>query len=504
MTTQENDISIEVYTPEEVELLNKYGAKAEGILDDEEIYEIITKNEFNDEKIESQIKQIVQRIKAKGDDYLWGSVENGKKKLAKEQREQQADATKGKKQQGKENKTQKYRGQKPTYKKTNRVYPEETDKTNVATTYRTEYDSNLTDKTYGSEGYQSYTNKSNYNSYRGGNSYYNNYNSKPLKRPYKSKYTNDKPELKKEDDFHIEYIDGKQVVIYPNKVKTEHEKTKVSEDTKEDTTESIVINEIATFNKGKKTPEKKKSPVKHNYENEQHGHSHQTKTHNQDKHTHDNKHTHGGHKHTPVKKDKETIKVETSSHQVVGITNTTSNKHQSGKESNIGFVPSSAEGFHIESTKIPTKVENNTSTTQPQPFHNSSNQPIFDTSKMPPFQNFQPPFATPNPGFYGFPNTYPQDIQSTGNQSEGQTIQPNPMCFFPMIPFPYYYYGNNPEQDIKNKTNINQAPFNQGQMPMNNPMMYQQMMYKYMMDMSRQTQEDPNNHYPYGGSNIKK
>jgi hypothetical protein len=45
MTTQENDISIEVYTPEEVELLNKYGAKAEGILDDEEIYEIITKNQ---------------------------------------------------------------------------------------------------------------------------------------------------------------------------------------------------------------------------------------------------------------------------------------------------------------------------------------------------------------------------------------------------------------------------------------------------------------------------
>jgi hypothetical protein len=49
-------------------------------MEDEELYEIINRHKFNDEKIQSEIKDFVKLINIKGDDYGWNIIDEGKSK----------------------------------------------------------------------------------------------------------------------------------------------------------------------------------------------------------------------------------------------------------------------------------------------------------------------------------------------------------------------------------------------------------------------------------------
>ena len=49
-------------------------------MSDEEIYEIVIKHNFNDERIEREIKDFTKIIKHKGDDYGWNIVDKGNSK----------------------------------------------------------------------------------------------------------------------------------------------------------------------------------------------------------------------------------------------------------------------------------------------------------------------------------------------------------------------------------------------------------------------------------------
>jgi len=70
--------SYEEYTPKEIEYIDKYKAMALNRMTDEEIYDIIMKYNFNDEKIEREIKDYTKLILNKGDDYSWSIIDEGK------------------------------------------------------------------------------------------------------------------------------------------------------------------------------------------------------------------------------------------------------------------------------------------------------------------------------------------------------------------------------------------------------------------------------------------
>lgn len=76
-----SDESYEEYTQRELEYIDKYKPIALYRMEDQELYEIITKHKFNDEKIENEIKEFVKLINIKGDDYGWTVIDEGKSKL---------------------------------------------------------------------------------------------------------------------------------------------------------------------------------------------------------------------------------------------------------------------------------------------------------------------------------------------------------------------------------------------------------------------------------------
>lgn len=80
MANKVNEENVEEYTPEEIKLLDSFGVLSEGLLDDDELYEIIWKNNFNKERITNEIKELVSKMKRKGEDYLWAEISHGKKK----------------------------------------------------------------------------------------------------------------------------------------------------------------------------------------------------------------------------------------------------------------------------------------------------------------------------------------------------------------------------------------------------------------------------------------
>ena len=72
------DESVEEYTEKELEYLDKYKSLSEFMMEDEEIYDIIVRHNFNDRKIKEEIDEILKLMKKKGDEYGWTKIEKGK------------------------------------------------------------------------------------------------------------------------------------------------------------------------------------------------------------------------------------------------------------------------------------------------------------------------------------------------------------------------------------------------------------------------------------------
>lgn len=83
VTTKPNqklEESFEEYTPKELAYLDKYKAISGDAMDDEEIYDIITKHNFDDVKIRSDVDSYLKLVQKKGDDFGWNKIEGGKSK----------------------------------------------------------------------------------------------------------------------------------------------------------------------------------------------------------------------------------------------------------------------------------------------------------------------------------------------------------------------------------------------------------------------------------------
>ena len=76
ISNKSKDSDIEYFTPEEIKALDKYQEFSEGYFDDNELYDIIIKHNYNDAKIKEELKSM---IREKGDDYKWH--EAGKSKF---------------------------------------------------------------------------------------------------------------------------------------------------------------------------------------------------------------------------------------------------------------------------------------------------------------------------------------------------------------------------------------------------------------------------------------
>jgi hypothetical protein len=74
------DESVEEYTERELEYLDRYKSLTGPMMDDEEIYDIILKHNFNDRKIKEEIEEMLRLLKNKGEEYGWTKIEKGKSK----------------------------------------------------------------------------------------------------------------------------------------------------------------------------------------------------------------------------------------------------------------------------------------------------------------------------------------------------------------------------------------------------------------------------------------
>jgi len=72
------DDSYEEYTSKEIEYLDKYKEYTKHKMDDEELYDIIIKYDFNDFKIKNELSEMMKLINKKGDEYGWQMIEKGK------------------------------------------------------------------------------------------------------------------------------------------------------------------------------------------------------------------------------------------------------------------------------------------------------------------------------------------------------------------------------------------------------------------------------------------
>jgi hypothetical protein len=75
------DESVEEYTEKELEYLDRYKDMTGDLMDDEELYEIITKFNFDDYRIKKEVNELLKIIKKRGEEYSWTKIENGKSKF---------------------------------------------------------------------------------------------------------------------------------------------------------------------------------------------------------------------------------------------------------------------------------------------------------------------------------------------------------------------------------------------------------------------------------------
>lgn len=73
--------SFEEYTEKELHYIDKYKAMTDNTMEDEDLYEIIIKQNFDDNKIKQEINEYIKLVKKKGDEYGWTKIEKGKSKI---------------------------------------------------------------------------------------------------------------------------------------------------------------------------------------------------------------------------------------------------------------------------------------------------------------------------------------------------------------------------------------------------------------------------------------
>lgn len=73
------DESVEEYTPKELEYLDKYQEYSKGLFEDEDLYDIILRSNFDEVKIKRELDDMLKMMK-KGEEYSWKKVEKGKSK----------------------------------------------------------------------------------------------------------------------------------------------------------------------------------------------------------------------------------------------------------------------------------------------------------------------------------------------------------------------------------------------------------------------------------------
>lgn len=81
LNISQSEESFEEYTEKELNYIDKYKLKSLNRMTDEEIYDIIIKYDFNDEKIEREINEFTKLINFKGDDYGWNIIDKGNSKF---------------------------------------------------------------------------------------------------------------------------------------------------------------------------------------------------------------------------------------------------------------------------------------------------------------------------------------------------------------------------------------------------------------------------------------
>jgi regulatory protein YycI of two-component signal transduction system YycFG len=75
------DESLEEYTDREIEYLDKFKEITGDAMDDEELYEIIIRYNFDEDKIEKEVRRLMQVIEKRGEEYGWTKIEKGKSKI---------------------------------------------------------------------------------------------------------------------------------------------------------------------------------------------------------------------------------------------------------------------------------------------------------------------------------------------------------------------------------------------------------------------------------------
>lgn len=75
--------SVEEYTARELEYLDRFKEITGDAMDDEEIYDIIIKHNFDNSKIRKEIDEMMKLVLKKGEEYGWTKIEKGKSKIKK-------------------------------------------------------------------------------------------------------------------------------------------------------------------------------------------------------------------------------------------------------------------------------------------------------------------------------------------------------------------------------------------------------------------------------------
>ena len=81
LNKSQSEESFEEYTEKELKYIDKYKPMSMNRMSDEEVYDIIVKYDFNDEKIEGEMKEFKKLINHKGDDYTWNIIDKGNSKF---------------------------------------------------------------------------------------------------------------------------------------------------------------------------------------------------------------------------------------------------------------------------------------------------------------------------------------------------------------------------------------------------------------------------------------
>jgi hypothetical protein len=70
--------SVEEYTDKEIKYLDRYKQYTNDQLEDEELYEIIIKHDFQDAKIMKELDDYMKLVSKKGEEFGWQEVVKGK------------------------------------------------------------------------------------------------------------------------------------------------------------------------------------------------------------------------------------------------------------------------------------------------------------------------------------------------------------------------------------------------------------------------------------------